>query len=80
MPPTPRRSPPRDQPISVPCRLTGPQWMNMPNFKSRQRAMSSGLAWRYPFSSLFLRGLWFGRLVGSGVPAQPQDERKNGER
>ena len=22
--------PPRDQPISVPFRLTGPQWMNMP--------------------------------------------------
>ena len=35
---------PRDQLISVPLRLTGPQWMNMPKRMSCQRWIASGLA------------------------------------
>lgn len=34
------KGPPRDHPISVPARLTGPQWMNMPHRRSFQCSMA----------------------------------------
>ena len=37
----PRLSPARDQPISVPFRLTGPQWTNMPKRIPRHRWIDS---------------------------------------
>ena len=37
---------PRDQPISSPVRLTGPQQLNMPNRTSCQASTTSGLARR----------------------------------
>src|ERR1039457_3545097 len=43
----PRRGPPRDQPISLPARLTGPQWMNMPKDRKSTRLNSSHLVISY---------------------------------
>src|ERR1039458_1437960 len=37
----PLRSPPLDQPISVPTMLTGPQWINMPKRRSFQRSIAA---------------------------------------
>ena len=52
-PRTPGRRPqagaPRDQPISLPVRLTGPQQRNMPNRMSCQASTTSGLALRWSF-------------------------------
>src|ERR1035438_7022622 len=64
----PRRGPPRDQPISVPTRLTGPQWMNMPKRKSFQCSMAGLGAPGSPMAG----PVW----VQAGRPASKGSEQK----